>query len=186
MPGNPTSHHGGGGMSRREHQHREIETQEGLQNNVQTFLHVTLGNWLLFHKHQYENFYKSARDETHTMHAIPMIPNEEHDYGSRNFNQRDSNSINPVNWSFSLYFRLISGSFWQNIQRSGRPASRATSEMWSGVWSGLNLPTWGGQTGGQKSTTTSQVNQEYHIRDSLIGKCSNNEISNIPEWSFET
>ena len=29
MPGNPTSHHGGGGISRREHQHREIETQEG-------------------------------------------------------------------------------------------------------------------------------------------------------------
>ena len=36
------------------------------------------------------------RDETHTMHAIPMIPNEDHDYGSRNFNQRDKNSINPV------------------------------------------------------------------------------------------
>ena len=31
MPGNPTSHHGGGGISRREHQHREIETQEGFQ-----------------------------------------------------------------------------------------------------------------------------------------------------------
>ena len=39
---------------------------------------------------------QSLRDETHTMHAIPMIPNDEHDYGSRNFNQRDANSINPV------------------------------------------------------------------------------------------
>ena len=34
MPGNPTSHHGGGGISRREHQHREIETQEGFQKNA--------------------------------------------------------------------------------------------------------------------------------------------------------
>ena len=128
MPGNPTSHHGGGGMSRREHQHREIETQEGLQNNVQPFLHVTLGNWLLFHKHQYENFYKSARDETHTMHAIPMIPNEEHDYGSRNFNQRDSNSINPVNWSLSLYFRFFLTKY-SEIRKTG-----ITSNKWNVEW----------------------------------------------------
>ena len=74
MPGNPTSHHGGAGggntggnSMRRDHQ-REI-----------------IGNET-----------PSVRDETHTMHAIPMIPNEEHDYGSRNFNQRDTNSINPV------------------------------------------------------------------------------------------
>ena len=40
----------------------------------------------------------SVRDETHTMHAIPMIPNEDHDYGSRNFNQRDKKSINPVSF----------------------------------------------------------------------------------------
>ena len=47
----------------------------------------------------------SIRDETHTMHAIPMIPNEDHDYGSRNFNQRDKKSINPVSenrWKLSI------------------------------------------------------------------------------------
>ena len=104
MPGNPTSHHGGGGISRREHQHREIETQEGFQNNASGRCLYLNSDWLLLTRSiiQYnlcffENFYKSARDETHTMHAIPMITNEEHDYGSRNFNQRDSNSINPVN-----------------------------------------------------------------------------------------
>ena len=57
---------------------------------------VLVAHWLS-NQLQNENSFKSARDETHTMHAIPMIPNEEHDYGSRNFNQRDSNSINPVN-----------------------------------------------------------------------------------------
>ena len=43
--------------------------------------------------------------------------------------------------------------------------------MWSGVWSGLNLPTWGGQTGGQKSTTTSQVDNlvitKHHVMETF-------------------
>lgn len=37
-----------------------------------------------------------AREETGTLHSVPMITNDEHDYGSRNFNTRDKVSINPV------------------------------------------------------------------------------------------
>ena len=45
MPGNPTSHHGGGGISRREHQHREIETQEGFQTKIDSYWSVEF--WLI-------------------------------------------------------------------------------------------------------------------------------------------
>lgn len=41
----------------------------------------------------------TEREEMGTLHSVPMITNEDHDYGSRNFNIRDNNSINPVSTS---------------------------------------------------------------------------------------
>ena len=46
--------------------------------------------------HSINGHSEGMREETGTLHSVPMITNDEHDYGSRNFNTRDSNTINPV------------------------------------------------------------------------------------------
>ena len=96
---------------------------------------VLIAHWLS-NQHQNENPFKSARDETHTMHAIPMIPNEEHDYGSRNFNQRDSNSINPVNWSLPVVLPVRFSAFWLWIFRD-REDQHHEQQVKCGVGFGL-------------------------------------------------